>query len=360
MSTVEQEPIVGELIESRAVDRLPVLFSVTDANIEQLRNECFGLVIQTSDDYKKCVSLIAVARSMRVATKNCKEQLKKDAIAYGRRVDSEFTRITARLEAIENPLKAEKSRVDDAKELAKKQEAEAKQRALQVRIDALAVVGHWTNPLIVETWSVEQYDEALATATDTWETKLRKEASDKAEAYRIETERVQAIRLERIAIEAERAELEKLREEQAAKEWEERVRKKIEDEKLAADRAAQQAEIDEENMRARDAIVAARQALQVERDRIEKEEQERQEERRYEIKRAEHAAEQDRQHAIAIDFEVKRIEALKPDAEKLKILSDTLRLLAYPTMATNEGEKCLLAIVRRISETAEYCSECLS
>jgi len=221
---------------------------------------------------------------------------------------------------------------------------------LQTRIDALTAVG-FTRLIHVPHWTDEEYIQELARATDEWETKLRKDAADKIEAERIEAEQAEVCRLKTIAYLQERKEFEIALD--ASR-------------KLDAERA-------EQNRIERESIEAERKALQVERDRIDKEERERQQ--AIELERlgkeqaeqdrvnanalAVHIAEEKRLAAIRVEDEAKRREAQKPDAEKLKILGDTLRLLAYPEMSTDEGKKMLSQVMRWISDTAQYCDECL-
>lgn len=339
MSTIEQEPIVGEIVANNI--HAPIRFNVSDEAIRGLRKKLTGLKADTPSGYLCVKTGIAEVRTLRVGVESKRKQLKEDALKYGRMVDGEAKRITDALSAIEEPLKAEKDKADNAKELAKKMEQEARQRALQVRIDTLDAVGFWKNPIIVEAWSEDEYKAELATATDLWETKLRREAAEKAEAEKKEADRIESVRLEKIQIEAERAELAKLKAEAKAKQEEADAIMRSEQEKLAAERKAMEAEKRALELQR---LVAER----IEQDRIDQ------------IERAEYEAEQARLTVVAKEQEAKRLEALKPDAEKLRVLGDTLRLLAYPEMATEEGREALRSVVRHISETAEYCHECLA
>jgi len=348
MSTAEQT-IVGEIVTNNI--HQPIKFDVTNEAIRTLSKRLTGLKADTPANYLAVKSGITEVRTLRVRVDATRKELKEDALKYGRLVESEAKRITDLLVAIEGPLKAEKQKADDAKELEKQLIFEAKQRALQTRIDALIAVG-FNRMIHVPHWTDEEYIQELAKATDEWNAKLRKEASDKAETERVEAEQAEASRLEKIAYLQERQEFEIAL--ATAR-------------KLDAERA-------EQNRVEREAIEAERKAMQAERERIDKEEKERQQaiylerlsKEKYERDLA-HAiecqalvAEQDKLVAIREADEAKRIEAFKPDAEKLKILGDTLRLIAFPEMATIEGTKCILEINRRLHIAAEYCDTCLS
>ena len=54
----------------------------------------------------------------------------------------------------------------------------------------------------------------------------------------------------------------------------------------------------------------------------------------------------------------KRLEAIKPDAEKLKTLGNTLWLIEYPEMVTAEGEARLWDVKQRVTTAAIYCRDC--
>lgn len=399
MSTAEQT-IVGEIVTNNI--HQPIKFDVTNEAIRTLWKRLTGLKADTPANYFAVKSGITEVRTLRVRVDATRKELKEDALKYGRLVDSEAKRITDLLVAIEEPLKAEKQKADDAKEREKQAIAEAKQRAHQIRLDALLAVGYRANLTHLIHWSDEEYAERLATATDDWETKTRKDAADRIEAERIEAERVEAVRLDKIKLDADRLEYEKQMDELYQRRAEQDARERAAHEAIETERKAMQAEIerldaiglaneraikterlakeqaeqakiDEQNRIEREAIEAERKAIQAERDRMDQEEKERQQAIYIERKAKEqaekdrvdanalavHIAEENRLAAIRVADEAKRIEALKPDAEKLKILGDTLRLLAYPEMATDEGKEMLSQVMRWLSDTAQYCDECL-
>lgn len=357
IETIVESAITGELVTGN-IDK-PIKFAVTNEAIRALAKKLTGLKADTPNGYQLVKNGIADVRDLRVGVEKKRKELKEDAIRYGKLVDGEAKRITDALVAIEEPLKAEKEKADNAKELEKKQIAEAKQRALQDRIDALGLVGLWKNPIIVAEWTEEEYQTELALAKDAWETKLRKDAADAEEAKRAEEARQEEIRKEKEEIEKDRAELAQLKANAKKQKDEQDAAAKDERDKLDAERKI----VEDNAKKQQDVLDAKEKELQVERDRINAERlasEKLEQDRLDEIKRAADEAEQARLQVIRDADEAKRLEALKPDAEKLKVLGDTLRLLAYPEMATDEGKECLRGIVHRINETAEYCNDCLS
>ena len=378
MSTAELEPIKAELVAGNI--EAPIRFNVTNEAISCLRKKLSGLKANTTEGYKLVQAGIAETRSLRVSIETTRKALKEKALTYGRLVDGEAKRITNLLEEIEEPLKLEKEVADAAKAKAKAETEEAKKRAMQQRIDSLVAAGAMVHPLIVQEWSDDQFQDQLTKATEAFKFAQEKLEADKAEAARLEAERAEQLRIEQEKLTAERAELEKLRAEAKAREEADQAARRVELEKIEAEQAAErkrladeQAKIDEQNRFEREAIEAERIKLHAEKDRIEREEFLRQTQIRQEQEAADRAEqerieaerikaeqiENDRLAAIAERERLVRLEALKPDAEKLRTLGDVLRLLSYPEMSTPEGQQCLSNIIRRLGETAEYCEDCL-
>jgi fused signal recognition particle receptor len=240
---------------------------------------------------------------------------------------------------------------DAMQEKAKKEAEAAKQAALQKRLDAFMAVDHMAHPLLVAEMSDEEYISELTAATHVFNVKKLKAEEEAAQAAKIEAERLEALRIEQEKIAAERAEFERLKEEQEALEWDRRVKAKIEEERIAADKAAEQAKIDEANRIEREAIEAQRKAVQAERDRLAREEFARQSNIREEHEAVEKVkreqieaervaaikAEQERLALIAEQEYQARVEAMKPDIEKIRAFGDVLRLLSYPECSTASG-----------------------
>jgi len=96
-------------------------YNVTDAAIEKMRDTYKDLAISDKASYGKVVCAIREVRETRVGVDKMRKELKKNALAYGRRVDGEAKRITTALVAIEKPLKATKQAVDDIEQREKEE-----------------------------------------------------------------------------------------------------------------------------------------------------------------------------------------------------------------------------------------------
>lgn len=141
MSTVTEEPEVAEPITGELIvdtpKEIPIVFNVSDSKIAELKTSLAGLKINDKKDYDRAVKGIAACRTLRSSVEKCRKGLKEHALAYGRKVDAEATRLREALEAIEEPLKSEKERVDEAAAKAKREAEEAKRKIVEERIKAL-------------------------------------------------------------------------------------------------------------------------------------------------------------------------------------------------------------------------------
>lgn len=322
-----------------------VKYEVTLDDIRAMSAKYEGLTCETSEGYEETRKAIALFRTTRTGIEKRRVALKANALEYGRAVDRIAKELTFAIEPTEELLRARKQAVDDERERVKREKAEAEQRALEEKI--------------------RQEREAE-------EARLR--AEREAEAARLKAEReAEEKRLaeERAALAAERARLaeETRRAEEAA-----RKARAEEDARLAAERAKLAAERERiaQEERARQAKIEQEQrALEEERQRIAKvvESQERaQFERQARIRAEEEAkakAERERvaaEEARLAEIERKererqRLEALKPDREKLRAFAEAILDLDPPTLATPEAqdfcsERCnrLAAIAREFMD----------
>ncbi len=108
-----------------------VRFDVTEADLAAIREEYSGLTADTPEGYESTRLAIGNCRKTRVAIESRRKDLKRDALTYGRAVDSAAKQLTALVEAIEAPLKERKLAVDDEKERVAREEREAEQRAIE-------------------------------------------------------------------------------------------------------------------------------------------------------------------------------------------------------------------------------------
>lgn len=119
-------------------------FDVVVPAVNELAKEFMPLKIISLDDaegYAEVSKALRFIVSKRTAVEEKRKELKADSLTYGRAVDARAKEITAMLEPIESHLKAEKQRIDDEKERLEREEEEKKQRAKNLRIEALVNLG---------------------------------------------------------------------------------------------------------------------------------------------------------------------------------------------------------------------------
>lgn len=254
-----------------------IKYSVTDAEIAALRERVGSLTV-AGDGYESVRLAISEVRDLRVAVEKRRVELKADALAWGRKVDTEAKRITTLLSAIEDPLKVQKDAVDAEKERQKQAAIDAKRLEMEAQLRA----------------EREAEDARLKALRDAEEARLAEERA------RLDSERraLDEARRQADAVEAERREQERQQ------------------------RAAEEARLRAE----RDALEAERRAVQQERERAEREEFERQARVRAEREAAE-AVERERVAKIAREAE---LQALLPDIERVHVFTAAIRALTPP------------------------------
>ena len=248
-------------------------FTPTDTAIAAMRDEYMTLAIRDVNDaegFRVVHSARMVVKNHRVKVEKVRQELKAEALKYGRQVDGEAKRITAMLRPIEDHLtqeeathEAEKERIRNADRLEAEAKAKAKADAEEARIEA------------------EKEAEAarIKKAQDTEDARLQAEADKLAEQQRV--------------IDEERREVE------------------TEKKRLADIAAAQQREIELEK--------AKKEAA--ERARIETEQR---------ITRETEAA---KAKAEAEEAARKRAEALRPDCKKILSVADAVNAIEIPELS---------------------------
>jgi chromosome segregation ATPase len=300
------------------VDMLPVKFSVADSAIEKLRDECTGLVAY--DDVRKAISTCVGLRS---EIEKTRVALKADALAWGRKVDDEAKRLTSMIEAIEEPLRIKKKKVDDAKEA----ERIARENAIKAK---------------------EEADRQAAIAKEEAERKAIRDAEETR--LKVERERLAEVEKQQAA---ERAKIEE--------------QQRIERERLAKIEAEQQAE--------REKIEADKRAIEAERQRLEriefervakekaeieaKEQFERKERERIEAEKAAKVAAEKAAKEKADREEKARLkkEAAKPDVQKIKDFAAVLSSLSLPVVKSEEAKQFVAGVDLSLNVIIEKCNE---
>lgn len=345
--------VEGEIVDSK-VDTTKAIAAysefVSDAMLIEYKQKFSGLSAQTKEGYEEVRKAIAVCRTTRTGIEKKRKELNEDAQSYIRTVNGEAKRLTAAIEAIEEPLKTRKQAVDDERERLKAEAEAAKAQKINDRLVAfLMQAGVTCSVQDAEAWTDAEFENALALARDAYQARLKAEQEAEAERQRIEAERQETLRKQQEEIERQRAELEQIRaaqqaeldrlqaEQEAARmahEAElERIRSelaerdRIEQEKRKAElekffaEKAEQDRIERERLEAeRAALVAENERLaKIEADRLEALRQQEEAARKAEEERV--AAEIAEQQRIA---EEARLEALKPDLEKAYAFCEAL------------------------------------
>jgi chromosome segregation ATPase len=284
----EQFLEVGEEAEVAKVYSL-VRYEVTEADIAATRAKYAALSCDTKDGYEEVRLAIGFCRETRVKIESRRQDLKRAALEYGRKVDSVAKHLTGLIREIEEPLKEKKLVVDNERERVRAEKEAAEKAALEAQIRA------------------EQ--EAAEAA---------RRAERAAEEARLAEER-QKLEAERERLDREASALKAQREEAAARAREEEARLERQREELRLERERQErAEFE------RQAKIRAEEEAKVrmERERVEAEEARRREEER----QAEHA---------------RRIEAMKPDIERVRDFGRELLTLAIPDVQAHEAREIL-------------------
>lgn len=216
---------------------IPVVFSITDARIEQMKAECAGLVATDKASYETLRKSLSVVRTARTEIEKRRKFLKEDALKYGRRIDEMAKKLTARVVAIEDPLKAESERYEkeqerirfekeNAERLAREAEAKAAREAEEARLKALRDA---EEARLAEQRKQFEAERAEAEEKQRIEnSRLAAERAEIAEQNRIERERMEAERAK--FLEEQRIEREQI---EAARRAERERLAKIEAEQLA-------------------------------------------------------------------------------------------------------------------------------
>lgn len=117
----------------------PVTYPVTKDEIARIRAEYTPLAkldATNPEHYDEIRVAIGKLRSARTAVEVRRKDLKAGALSYGRAVDGEAKELTTLLEAIEDPLQAMKDAVDGERERVKREAEKADLLALEAKIKA--------------------------------------------------------------------------------------------------------------------------------------------------------------------------------------------------------------------------------
>ena len=291
-----------------ATPTLPaVSYEITDEQIEATRQKYAALEATTPAGYEEVRQAIAFVRGTRTSIEKRRVELKADALAFGRLVDSEAKRWTSLIESIEQPLLAKKQAVDDEKARIKAEAEAAKLREIEARLQA------------------ERAQEEARLA-----------AEREAEAARMAEERAR--------LDAERAALDEQRRQLDAAQAAQRA---AEEERAAAARETERQHREAEEARLRQ----EREALDRERRELaaQREEAARAEAARQAEADALARAEADR---VAKAEREAYIANLQPDVKKLAAFAEAVRALPRPTLKSAAAKRVLAVANGKLDEIA--------
>lgn len=289
---------------------VPITYDVQRELITQIADEYMPLTVSGIDD-KAGLEAVHKARmevkNLRVRIEKRRKQLKAESLEYGRQVDSAAKELTDLLTPIETHLENEEAIV--AREKARlEREAEGKRQAMiRERFNCLSecsfpggnsyLEGDIARFTVAEFSAVLDSERVAKAAFD------ERMAAEKAERERIaEQQRIEAERLAK-----ERAELERQRREQVEA----------------------QAKIDAEQKRLLEAELEQKRLAFLEKAKAEAAEKARLEA----IAEQERKAAEAKAKAEADERERQRIEALRPDCEKLITIADRVRDIDVPVLS---------------------------
>lgn len=236
----------------KTIDDL-IVYSVTDAAIEKLKEEYLPLKVSGIDDkdgYAACYKARIEVKGYRVEVEKRRKELKAESLEFGRKVDAEAKRITERLEVIENHLQAQQDIVDNEKRRIKEEEERKAQEKFNNRVASLQKYNANYSLDAIKSMSDSDYDSFLSSAKDSFEVAEKKRVEDQERLRVLEAERAEQAaklkaqeeenrRLQAEIIAKQKAELAEkeaqLKKEREAKEAEDRKRAEEERKKVEAE-----------------------------------------------------------------------------------------------------------------------------
>ena len=302
-----------------------VEYNITDAAIAEMESIYLSLLITDIEDkeqFDAVHSARMTVKGKRVDVEKRRKELKADALAYGKLVDTEAKRITGKLEPIESHLDAEEKKVTDEQKRIKDEADRKEKEKIDKRIAEFAEFNVHLPFFDVAAMTDGYFDSRLIIARADFEAEQKRLAGEAA-ARKAESERLEKVR-EKQEAEAARLKAERLI-------FEDELRK------ISADRKTLEAEKAAEAQRKRQEEFE-KQAVETARIAAEKAEKDRQEKEAWEAK------EKEEEH--------KRKLALRPDCDKLNDYADSLLSLVEPEVDSPEAKAVMLWAVKELNDLA--------
>jgi len=347
----DRTPYGDEDIEAPA--QHVVEYNITDAQLAKLAKKHEN--VDASEDYAGAKEAAKECQVLRKTLEDKRVFLKADALAYGRAVDGEAKRIREKIEAVENPIKAQLKEIDDAEKLAEA----ARVAAIESKLEQVQAFANDRYDL-----TLEQLNERLETLGAFEITEeifeeffkqaglLRLEAETKLSiTIGKEKERLAEEEAQRMAAEENERRQKELDERQAkmdAEDAERRAKQEAED----AERKAKQ---DEEDRIAREKQAAEDAVRQKELDEQQAELDQQAEEQLQEQERID-AEKAERYRKEAEEAEAKLAAQQAPDVEKLRVFRGKIEcaICESPMLETEAGKRIMLDINKALQALKLY------
>jgi hypothetical protein len=294
-----------------------IKFSVSESDIAERSDRYLSLTIADLDDIHGAMRVSVARKDIKkmigVVEKARKEQ-KAESLAYGRRVDSEATRIKTLLEPIHSHLVGEEDKISREKESIARAKAEAHEQQIIARLDKFDAVGLRLVRADVQGMSPVEFESSLQEATIAHAKRLDALRIQQEEQEKSQAEEDERRRVEKKMLDDERAELD--REKAAAAEERAKLDAEIRVAELAKAKqdAAEQRILDEQDRVQREVDAAI-------------------------VKELDAAAEKE------------RLEALRPDQERLRSVVELLSNISVPDVHGTEAE-AVAKVIRTVLDSA--------
>lgn len=305
-----------------------VTYDVTAEMIEAKKSAYAALEASTPKGYEEVRKARADCRTTRVAIEDRRKELKKVPLEMGKYIDSQAKELTALIESIEEPLALKLKAVDDEKDRIKREKEAAEKAALEAKIRA----------------EREAEEARLKSIRDEEEKRLEEER------HRLAEEAARLAEVKRQQDEAARIE----REKQAAIQAEIDERNRVEREKIAAEKAR----IEAEQAAERERLAEESRKVQAAKEAAERAEFERQARIKAEAEakaKAERDAREAEERRIAEAerkaAEERRLEAIRPDVEKLARFAQQLREIIPPNCNSESTQAVIVLATKRLAHT---------
>lgn len=329
-AVMEQEApeTVKQVVQATRIDSM-ITYPVAKQEIAELRQKFGGLACDTPKGYESTRLAIAQCRELRGKVEKRRKELKADSLEFGRKVDAVAKHLTSELLSIEEPLALLKSEVDDRKQ----KEREAKEAAERAKVEAELKAKH------------EAEQARLKAEREAEEAKLAQERA------KLEAERAEMAAKQKAIDEANRIERQKMEADRAKAEQESKERQA----KIDAENTERQRAIDEANRK----IETERKAIEAAKQKAEREEFERQAkikaefDAREKAEAARHYAELEHARKVAAEAtERARLEAMKPDIEKVHAFAKAIRSMNCPGLRSDDARTAVNVAMEQMAEIA--------